>query len=424
MSLAHDRPPVPPELRRAYLTADLPPIGGEVRSEPADFEVEEVPLYEPTGEGEHLYLWIEKRGIPTDEAVRRIASRLGVKRSGIGHAGLKDARAVTRQRLSVFRARPEDAAKVEDEQLRVLDARLHRNKLKVGHLQGNRFRIVIRGAGADEATARSGLERLATTGVANYVGLQRFGSDRTTHRLGQALVDEDAERFLDLLLLGATRAELEAGTPLPGHGRVLEGRQACLAREYEAAARLLPAGYSSEQAACRALARGKDPGAAARAVPIKRRGFYVAAFQSLLFNAYLTRRLDRVTRLEAGEVAYLHRNGAAFLVEDAAAEQPRCEAGEISPSGPLFGKRLLRPAEGSSARADEEAVLAALAPGHAAELTAALGAKPQGQRRPLRIPLSDVAVERAGDDLVVRFFLPKGCYATSVLEELFKQQTD
>lgn len=417
------RPPVPPELRRGYLTEDVAPVPGEVRAAPEDFEVEELPLYEPSGEGEHLYLWIEKRGIATDEAVRRIARRLVAKPSEVGYAGLKDAQALTRQWISVFRARAEDAPRVEDEQLRVLVARPHRNKLKVGHLRGNRFAIRIRGGGPAVDDARAALGRLAAGGVANYVGLQRFGSDRTTHLLGRALVAEDPQAFLDLLLLGAPR-DGAAPEALPGRGRVLDARRAALERDWERAARALPPSYTAELAACRALARGAAPEVAARAVAPKRRGFFVAAFQSLLFNAYLTRRLDRIARLEAGEVAFLHRNGAAFLVADEAAEQARCAAGEISPSGPLFGKRLLRPASGSSAYADEQAVLAEHAPGLGPELTPALGARPAGQRRALRILLEDVDVIREGEDLRVRFALPKGCYATSVLEELFKRQTD
>jgi len=415
------RPPVPPELARGYLTADAPPVPGEVRQDVADFVVEEVPLYAPSGEGEHLYVTIEKEGISTHEAVRRLARGLGVSRQKIGHAGLKDARARTRQTLSLQGV---DAAALErvagDPQLRVLSAERHRNKLKVGHLRGNRFRLRIRGGGPGEATARAVLARLEREGVANYFGLQRFGHERHTHRLGLALVREDPEAFLDLLLGGAPGRgeEADAGD------RIGRARAAARRGDYAAARDLLPRQLAAEQAACRVLAEGGPPGKAARAVAPKWRRFYVAALQSWLFNAYLTRRLDRIAALEAGEVATLHKNGAAFLVEDPAAEAPRCAAFEVSPSGPQFGRRLLRPADGSGPRADEDAVLADLAPGLGPELSGALGAKPQGQRRPLRVQLRDVALTREGEDLVVAFELPKGCYATAVLEELFKRQTD
>jgi tRNA pseudouridine13 synthase len=422
------RPDVPPELARAYVTADLDPLPGEARVEPEDFVVEEVPLYEPSGEGEHLYLTIRKQGIATGEAVRRLASRLGVKRNAVGYAGRKDARAITTQTISAHtRETPEsvaDLGSLGDDQLTVLSVSRHKNKLKIGHLRGNRFRLRIRGGAAGEQGARATLAVLAARGVANYFGLQRFGRNRTTHRLGEALVREDSAAFLELLLQGARTSNGEAAPACEDGSPLHTARAAAAQGDYATAAAAFPRSFTSEVAACRALAKGRTEDNAAKAVPLKQRQFYTAAFQSALFNAYLTRRLDRLDRLDAGEVAYLHRNGAAFVVTDADAEAPRTQALEISPSGPLFGRKLLRPAEGSTARADEDAILAELAPGLDATLTHALGAKPQGLRRPLRFPLADASVEVEGDDLWIAFFLPKGCYATAVLEELFKRQVD
>lgn len=447
------RPPVPEVLRRGYLTPDVAPVVCELRATPEDFRVDEVPLYEPAGEGEHVYLRVEKRGISTAEAVRRISRRLRVPPRAIGHAGLKDARAVTVQTLSIhLLGREVEPGSLDDANLRVVDARRHKNKLKIGHLAGNRFTLRLRGGAAGEREARLVLERLAARGVANYFGLQRFGFERTTQRLGEALVREDPTAFVDWLLLGAPDAapaaapdeavedddaegaepaaegEGDDAPPPPVRGR--DARAVALAREklragdLREAQRLLPRSFQAEHSALRARIEKRDPAACVRAVPASWRSFYVAAFQALLFNAYLNRRLERVDQLEAGEVATLHRNGASFLVVDAAAEQARCATFELSPSGPLFGHKLLRPAEGSSARADEDAVLAALAPGLTAELTQALGARPRGERRPLRIPLRDPTVEVVGEDLLVGFFLPRGSYATAVIEELRKQQTD
>jgi tRNA pseudouridine13 synthase len=408
---------IPPELVRGYLTADLAPLTGRVRAQPEDFRVEEVPLYEPSGEGEHLYLRIEKRGIPTHEAVRRISNRLNVSQRKVGTAGLKDARAITEQTISVHGAQPEDAAKVEDDELRVVWAKLHRNKLKTGHLRGNRFRLRIRDAGEQEATAREGLERLRTRGVPNYFGLQRFGWERSTHLLGAALVAEDAPGLVELLLHGPPHSELD-------NPRVLESRELVRAGDHAGASQHYPGRCAAERGVCRALAQGEPVEQAVRAIPRKQRMLYLSAFQSLLFNRYLSARLERIDALEEGEVATLHRNGASFVVEDLAAESARCATREISPSGPIFGRKLLRPAEGSGPYQAEEAVLAEHAPGLGAELTRAMGMKPSGQRRPLRVPLEDVEVAREDDDLLLSFQLPKGCYATSVLEELFRKPVD
>jgi tRNA pseudouridine13 synthase len=427
--------PIPDELRRGYLTSAIPAVPCEVRATPEDFRVEEVPLYEPCGEGEHLYLRIEKRGISTDEAMRRIAQRLDVPRRAIGHAGLKDARAVTVQTLSVQGVA--EARSIDDGQLKLLEAKRHKNKLKVGHLAGNRFLLRLRGAGPHEANARAALDILARRGVANYFGLQRFGNERTTHRLGEALVREEPKAFVDLLIFGSSSAAPSDAEPLEEdeetvaprpRGRdaqaVFDARAAARAGDLERAAQLMPRSFAPEQTALRMLSRGRSPADAARSVPNERRSFYAAAFQSFLFNAYLTRRLERLDHVEQGEVVTLHRNGASFVVEDAVTDEARCATFELSPSGPLFGHKLLRPAEGSAPRADEEAVLSALAPGLGPELTQALGARPRGERRPLRIPLREPKVEVDGQDLLLGFFLPRGSYATAVLEELRKEQTD
>lgn len=413
--------PVPADLARGFVTRDLPPVPGRAKSEPEDFEVEEVPLYLASGQGGHVYLWIEKRGIPTDEAVRRLSKRLGVHRRVMGHAGLKDARAVTRQTISVAwreEALP-DLEALGDDQMRVLEAKRHKNKLKIGHLLGNTFRLRIRGGASGLEAAQAGLAQLEAKGVANYYGLQRFGRERHTHLLGQALVREEPETFLRLLLLGG------GGSEAPP--RLSEARAAAEASDYAGALELYPRSHSAERSLCSALAGGRAPDSALKAVSLKQRTFYVAAFQSYLFNAYLTQRLDRIDVLEAGDVATLHRNNAAFVVEEVAVEQPRCAAFEISPSGPMFGRKLLRPAEGSAPHALEEAILSEHAPGLGPGLGEAYGSRPLGLRRPLRIPLSDSSVEvhpDDADDLLLSFFLPKGCYATSVLEELFKRPQD
>src|SRR5215469_10508267 len=90
-------PFAPPPL----LTADLPGVGGRIKTMPEDFEVEEVPAYQPAGQGDFLYLWVEKRGLGAEFFIRQVARRLDVAPGEVGAAGLKDRHAVTRQWLSV-----------------------------------------------------------------------------------------------------------------------------------------------------------------------------------------------------------------------------------------------------------------------------------------------------------------------------------
>src|SRR5688572_28139314 len=174
-----------------YLTQDLPGIGGTLKSSPEDFVVIELPAYEPTGEGEHVFVDIEKRGVSTPDAIRRLAKALGVRESDVGAAGMKDRHAVTRQRLSFPKpVTPEAALKVEVEGVKVVAAARHPHKLKTGHLSGNRFVLTIRGveAGA-EARARAILDRLAKPpGAPAFYGEQRFGARGDNASRGRALV--------------------------------------------------------------------------------------------------------------------------------------------------------------------------------------------------------------------------------------------
>ncbi|HEX3694586.1 MAG TPA: tRNA pseudouridine(13) synthase TruD [Polyangia bacterium] len=154
------------------------------------FVVEEIPAYEPSGEGEHTYLWIEKRGLTTMDALFRLAGALGVDGRDMGYAGQKDRHATTRQWMSVPRVDPERARLIDDDLLRVLVASRHGNKLRVGHLRGNRFEVVLTGpeAPGQRAAIAARLYAAATDGLPNRFGQQRFGAAGDNAAAGLALL--------------------------------------------------------------------------------------------------------------------------------------------------------------------------------------------------------------------------------------------
>lgn len=172
-------------LNPPLLTADLPGIGGRIKFTPDDFEVEEIPLYEPSGEGEHLYLWVEKRDVGPEFFARRIAEKLGTHAGNVGTAGLKDRRAVTRQWVSVPAQLESRIPAIDGEGIRVLRVSRHSNKLKPGHLLGNRFRVLIRQPeNARRKDLPAILDRLRTQGLPNFYGAQRFGRNGSTLATG------------------------------------------------------------------------------------------------------------------------------------------------------------------------------------------------------------------------------------------------
>lgn len=176
-----------PALAPPPLTADLPGIGGRIKVELDDFEVEEIPAYEPSGSGDHLYLWIEKRDLSAEYFVRQLGQRLGIPSGDIGTAGLKDRRAVTRQWVSVPKVAEPRLNQVDGDGVRVLTVTRHANKLKPGHLRGNRFRILIRdGENLDRVAPI--LDRVRELGLPNYYGPQRFGRDGETAANGLRMI--------------------------------------------------------------------------------------------------------------------------------------------------------------------------------------------------------------------------------------------
>ena len=164
------------ELPRAHGAAVLT---AAFRVAPEDFRVEERPAFEPSGQGEHLLLTIEKRGMNTTHAARRLAQWAGVPEMGIGYAGLKDRHAVTRQRFSVHlpkKVAPDLAALASDD-LRVLESHWHSRKLPRGALAGNRFVLVLRDVTGERDAIDARLAAIAAGGLPNYFGEQRFGRE-------------------------------------------------------------------------------------------------------------------------------------------------------------------------------------------------------------------------------------------------------
>jgi tRNA pseudouridine13 synthase len=182
------------------LSDDGPAASGPIalRADVEDFRVDEVPLYAPTGAGEHLYLHVEKRGVSTPDLLRRLGQRFRVHERDIGVAGLKDARGITTQWVSLpARAVDDPAAVAELGPFVVLQSARHGNKLRMGHLRANRFSIRLRGPiDVPRLRARAAL---LSNGFPNAFGAQRFGPASASIR--------QAERFVSFARRPRSRKE-------------------------------------------------------------------------------------------------------------------------------------------------------------------------------------------------------------------------
>ena len=166
-----------------------PAAAGVIRACPEDFRVDEIPLVEPDGEGEHVLLHIEKRNANTDWVAKQLARLAGVPNRDVSYAGLKDRNAVTCQWFSVRLAgkpEPEWQALASDD-LRLLGRNRHSRKLRTGALRGNRFLIQVRQLTGDRDALEAHLSQIQKDGVPNYFGEQRFGHDGGNLAAAEAL---------------------------------------------------------------------------------------------------------------------------------------------------------------------------------------------------------------------------------------------
>jgi tRNA pseudouridine13 synthase len=321
-------------------------VNGKFKQSPEDFEVEELPAYAPSGEGEHLFLWVEKRGVSTPDAAKRLARQLGLTDRDVSWAGLKDKLAVTRQLMCVTAKVEGAVASFLDPDVKVLWAKRHRNKLKTGHLTGNRFSLRVVEV-SDGSALKRAFDTLVAAGLPNFFGEQRFGAAGTNAAAGKRLLLRGGR--------GGNRFE---------------------------------------------------------------RKLLLSAFQSLLFNRALERRVAAGTFARAlnGDVLKKHETGGEFVCAEPEVDQPRVEAFEVSPTGPLFGPKMRR-AEGEvgaleQALLDEEGI--------ALEVFDAGGGETLGARRFFRVFLGEPKLELDTETARLSFSLPAGSYATVVLDQLLK----
>ncbi len=400
-----------------FLTTELGAVNGVIKQQPEDFIVEEIPLYQPSGEGTHIYALIEKTQLTTHDAIARIAAAMDIRRVDVGYAGRKDAQAITRQWISIEHIDPDKLAKMERSQIKVLKVCRHGNKLKVGHLSGNKFTLRMRSLSVSakkaEQLANTIMEVLIRRGVPNYFGPQRFGSRGNSGQLGWMLIENNTQEFCRLFL-GDPGNEIDK--------RLIEARTFYEQGRYQEALDCWPRSFHDHRRMLTGLVKSKGNfKRAGRDLPDALKSLLVSAWQSEIFNEVLAARMPNIDKILVGDMAMKHDNGACFHVENAQTEQPRCERFEISPTGPLYGMRMTPLAD--AAGVIENPILAKrnLTEDHFRRIKN-FGAR--GGRRALRFMPKDVTIESGsdayGEYLQLALTLDSGCYATTLLREITK----
>jgi len=177
-----------------------------------DFVVDEIPLYEFSGEGEHLVLHIRKKNLSTIELVSILAKYLGIKNKDIGYAGLKDKHAMTKQYISLHKKHEQRLDEFDHESIKILSKTYHNNKIRIGHLSSNRFYIRLKKVNPTDAKKiDEALKTISTQGMPNFFGYQRFGKDGDNHIDGEKIAKgEKKERNVKIrkLLISSYQSHL------------------------------------------------------------------------------------------------------------------------------------------------------------------------------------------------------------------------
>lgn len=277
------------DLTIPYITADLPGIDGKIRQQPSHFAVEEIPVYQPRGIGNHLYVNITKENLTTREVQLRLADLFKLKPEEVGKAGLKDKYAVTTQTFSVLfneRASPEEITTIIEDNMpiKVNWAKYHKNKIRAGHLIGNRFTILITDPEGSFQQAQAIADRINETGLPNFYGVQRTGKEGENIYQGWLILKKKkrlGNRWLRKYLLSSY--------------------QSYLCNRY-----------------------------------------LVKRIEKGLFNKILL-----------GDIAKKHETGGLFWVKDPELDQQRFDSKEISFTAPMFGYKMSKPKDESLALEEE-----------------------------------------------------------------------
>ena len=331
-----------------------------------DFIVDEIPLYEFTGEGEHLIVHVRKKDMTTWEMISAIAKYCKIKQRDIGYAGLKDKNAMTMQYISLLaKGNEEKLQTFNHDKIKILSTTRHNNKIRTGHLKGNHFKVRLKKVlGVQKDKLDSVVKWVKKNGVPNYFGNQRFGNNGDNWKEGKA---------------------------------ILEG-----------------------------TLKIRDK---------KMRTFLINAYQSYLFNNWLSKRIElsmlldafseadaeKVFELPKGSLANTKKQahffkilegdlmmhypfGRVFELESMEEEAKRFAEWDIAPSGLIAGTRASR----------TDKVSGLIETNYDDEVTES------GSRRYAWIRVTDIkktyVEERAHYEL--EFTLPKGSYATNVLDVL------
>lgn len=465
-------------------------IGGTIRNRYEDFYVEEIPIENllPTGEGPNVWIWIEKLGRTSLDVLMDISRDLHISRKRMGFAGMKDKKAITKQWICISNMDSEE----QFEEVKALDGEIYntkflkvirgQKKLRMGQLEGNKFKILIKDINQEYSSyqeaadmANNVFKKLAALGVPNYFGWQRFGKPRTnTHLVGKALVANDLAEAVRLYIGNPYEEEPE---------EVKLARKAYDEGDVEKSLDLMPNGMRYERIMLKELLKEKNKlkrsstkidsnnnginintndttsneginsinndisshnrdinsnsigfslndsdfsyfndksyKKAIFALPKPLQRMFVHAYQSYLFNKAVSKRLAMgINKYIEGDIVI---DNEEHLIHNESPEklQEMIINFEADPTSPLYGTKVPF-AEGKVGEMEKNILLEENLKREDFECpkTPRLGS--HGLRRKIRFKVWDASAKATEDGVLTEFSINKGSYATAVLREIMK----
>jgi tRNA pseudouridine13 synthase len=432
-----------------------PGIGGKIKQNVDDFIVEEIlvdgskaevdyrkvttkaVLGSTSTKGQYLLCVLVKRNWDTFIAIQNIAQTLGISARQVQIAGIKDAKAVTAQHITIESMSIEDLSNFRVKDMEIVPVGYVKNKLSPYYLQGNSFRITIRNITQSKTKIR---KRIMTTiaeinrlgGIPNFFGHQRFGTTRPiTHLVGKAIVNGDLKKAALLFIAKPTSHE----HPSSRQAR----RELRNTGDFEKALRIFPKQLRYERFMLKSLSENPtDFSDAFMRIPIRLRRIFVQSYQSYLFNRFLSARIKHglsVTKSEIGDyVLSIERSGLPMpamhkivKLENQTKINKSIESGKVRLGLPLIGLKQ-PPSQGIQGEIECEILLEEAISMKNFKVAAMPEMSSKGELRPIVTPVKDFRVSEIFDDTIatsrraakIVFTLYRGSYATVVLRELMK----
>jgi len=444
-------PPLEKELGIETYATQSPGIGGRIRQLLDDFVVEEllvdgslaevsppVETWEPAGEGRYLICVLVKRRWDTFLAVRKVAERLRISQKRIRFAGIKDTKALTAQHISLQSVSPTRVSEVKIKDIALYPQRFSRDRIYSQLIKGNRFHITVRGIDypvsvIEERTKNVQDEIEGIGGVPNFFGHQRFGTIRpNTHQVGKYLTRGDAEKAALVFL---------AEPSIHEHPEARETRQQLQdTLDFQEAFKSFPRFLRYERFMLGHLAKyPNDFVGAFRELPRRLRKLFVQAYQSYLFNRFLSERIRRGISLDEPQIGdytiKLDEHGLPTEEYDQATAtniqtiELAVKEGKMCVAAPLVGIKQ-PPSNGVQGEIEQEILEAENVTPENFQLSFMPEATAEGRVRAVLNPVWNLLQEEIAADtentdkqmMKLGFTLNRGSYATVLLREFMKPQ--